>query len=177
MVKNKNNMQKNKNSLPRFIHLRVHSAYSLLEGALKIPQIIQQAISDHAPAVAITDTNNLFGALEFSQHCLSYGVQPIIGCQLNVDFCDKNDHSRLVKGRNPSDFCSIVLLAASKTGYAHLVRLVSRAYLDKCDTDPPHIKANWLTEHSEGIIALTGGKRGPINLSLAEEKKNMLLSA
>ncbi len=164
-------MQENKNSLPRFIHLRVHSAYSLLEGALKIPQIIQQAISDHAPAVAITDTNNLFGALEFSQYCLSHGVQPIIGCQLTVDFCDENDHSHLVKWRNPSDFCSIVLLAANETGYAHLVRLVSRAYLDKCDTDPPHIKANWLSAHSEGIIALTGGKGGPINLSLAEEKK------
>ncbi|WP_375652955.1 MULTISPECIES: DNA polymerase III subunit alpha [unclassified Bartonella] len=164
-------MQENKNSLPRFIHLRVHSAYSLLEGALKIPQIIQQTISDHAPAVAITDTNNLFGALEFSQHCLSHGVQPIIGCQLTVDFCDENDHSRLAKWRNPSDFCSIVLLAASETGYAHLVRLVSRAYLDKCDTDPPYIKAHWLSAHSEGIIVLTGGKGGPINLSLAEEKK------
>ncbi len=171
MVKNKNKMQENKNSLPRFIHLRVHSAYSLLEGALKIPQIIQQTISDHAPAVAITDTNNLFGALEFSQHCLSHGVQPIIGCQLTVDFCDENDHSRLAKWRNPSDFCSIVLLAASETGYAHLVRLVSRAYLDKCDTDPPYIKAHWLSAHSEGIIVLTGGKGGPINLSLAEEKK------
>ncbi|WP_375648132.1 DNA polymerase III subunit alpha [Bartonella sp. MU70NMGDW] len=171
MVKNKNKTQENKNSLPRFIHLRVHSAYSLLEGALKIPQIIQQAISDHAPAVAITDTNNLFGALEFSQHCLSHGVQPIIGCQLSVDFCDENDHSGLAKWRNSANFCSIVLLAASETGYAHLVRLVSRAYLDKCDTDPPHIKANWLSAHSEGIIALTGGKGGPINLSLAEEKK------
>nr|WP_244979382.1 DNA polymerase III subunit alpha [Bartonella queenslandensis] len=164
-------MQEYKNSLPRFIHLRVHSAYSLLEGALKIPQIIQQAISDRAPAVAITDTNNLFGALEFSQYCLSHGVQPIIGCQLTVDFCDENDHSRLVKGRNASDFCSIVLFAASETGYAHLVRLVSRAYLDKCDTDPPHIKVDWLSEHSEGIIALTGGKGGPINRSLSEEKK------
>ncbi len=171
MVKNKNKMQENKNSLPRFIHLRVHSAYSLLEGALKIPQIIQQAISDYAPAVAITDTNNLFGALEFSQHCLAHGVQPIIGCQLTVDFCDENDHSRLAKWRNPSDFCSIVLLAASEIGYAHLVRLVSRAYLDKRDTDLPHIKANWLSAHSEGIIVLTGGKGGPINLSLAEEKK------
>ncbi|WP_212112344.1 DNA polymerase III subunit alpha [Bartonella queenslandensis] len=171
MVKDKNKMQEYKNSLPRFIHLRVHSAYSLLEGALKIPQIIQQAISDRAPAVAITDTNNLFGALEFSQYCLSHGVQPIIGCQLTVDFCDENDHSRLVKGRNASDFCSIVLFAASETGYAHLVRLVSRAYLDKCDTDPPHIKVDWLSEHSEGIIALTGGKGGPINRSLSEEKK------
>ncbi|WP_074381658.1 DNA polymerase III subunit alpha [Bartonella doshiae] len=171
MSEDKNKMQDDKNTLPRFIHLRVHSAYSLLEGALKIPQIIQHAISDHTPAVAITDTNNLFGALEFSQSCFSHGIQPIIGCQLAIDFNDESDNSRLVKGRCASDFCSLVLLAASESGYAHLVRLVSRAYLDKRDTDSPHIKAEWLLSHSEGIIALTGGNKGPINLLLAEDKK------
>lgn len=171
MAENKSKIQDDKNSFPRFIHLRVHSAYSLLEGALKIPQIIQHAISDHTPAVAVTDTNNLFGALEFSQSCFSQGIQPIIGCQLAVDFCDENSYPRFVKGRHPSDFCSLVLLAASEVGYAHLVRLVSRAYLDKCDIDPPHIKADWLLAHSEGIIALTGGKGGPINLPLEEDRK------
>ncbi|WP_455465502.1 DNA polymerase III subunit alpha [Bartonella sp. B39] len=171
MAEDKSKIRGKKKSLPNFIHLRVHSAYSLLEGALKIPQIIQHAISDHTPAVAITDTNNLFGALEFSQHCFSHGIQPIIGCQLTVDFCDKNDNLRFAKWRYPSDFCSLVLLAASEIGYAHLVRLVSRAYLDKRDTDPPHVKVSWLLSHSEGIIALTGGKGGPINFSLAEGRK------
>lgn len=171
MAEDKSKIRDKKKSLPRFIHLRVHSAYSLLEGALKIPQIIQQAISDHTPAVAITDTNNLFGALEFSQYCFLHGIQPIIGCQLTVDFGDGNDNLPFVKGRSSSDFCSLVLLAASESGYAQLVRLVSRAYLDKCDTDPPHIKVDWLLSHSEGIIALTGGKGGPINFSLAEGRK------
>ncbi|KEC68396.1 DNA polymerase III, alpha subunit [Bartonella quintana JK 39] len=171
MSEDRSKIRDDKNSPPRFIHLRVHSAYSLLEGALKIPQIIQHAISDAMPAVAITDTNNLFGALEFSQHCFSHGIQPIIGCQLTIDFGDGNDNPRFVKWRHPFDFCSIVLLAASKIGYAHLVRLVSRAYLDKCDTDPPHIKADWLLSQSEGIIALTGGRGGPINFCLAEDKK------
>ncbi|WP_455482597.1 DNA polymerase III subunit alpha [Bartonella sp. B35(2025)] len=171
--KNKSKIRDDKNFLPRFIHLRVHSAYSLLEGALKIPQIIRHAISDHMPSIAITDTNNLFGALEFSQYCFSHGIQPIIGCQLAIDFGDESSNSRLIKLRHPSasDFCSIVLLAASEIGYAHLVHLVSRAYLDKNDTDPPHIKSDWLVSHSEGIIALTGGKGGPINLLLAEDKK------
>lgn len=171
LVKNKSKIRDEKKSLPRFIHLRVHSAYSLLEGALKIPQIIQHAISDHAPAVAITDTNNLFGALEFSQYCFSHGIQPIIGCQLTVDFADEDDNARFAQSRHSAHFCSVVLLAASEIGYAHLVRLVSRAYLDKCDTDPPHIKIDWLSSHSEGIIALTGGKGGPLNFSLAEGKK------
>ncbi|WP_208438889.1 PHP domain-containing protein, partial [Bartonella grahamii] len=149
----------------------VHSAYSLLEGALKIRQIIQHAISDHAPAIAITDTNNLFGALEFSQYCFTDGVQPIIGCQLAIDFEHENYDPRLIKPRNPSDFASIVLFAASEAGYAHLISLVSRAYLDKRDTDPPHIKADWLLSQNEGIIALTGGWNGPINLALVENKK------
>ncbi|WP_413154812.1 DNA polymerase III subunit alpha [Bartonella sp. cb54] len=171
MSEDKNKIQGDKNSLPRFIHLRVHSAYSLLEGALKIPQIIQHAISDHMPAVAITDTNNLFGALEFSQHCFSHGIQPIIGCQLTIDFGNKDNNSRIAKWRYPADFGSIVLFAAGEIGYAHLVHLVSRAYLDKSNTDPPHIKADWLSSHSEGIIALTGGRGGPINFLLAEDKK------
>ncbi|WP_375669587.1 PHP domain-containing protein, partial [Bartonella sp. MR168JLCBS] len=90
MSEDRSKIRDDTNSLPRFIHLRVHSAYSLLEGALKVPQIIQHAISDAMPAVAITDTNNLFGALEFSQHCFSHGIQPIIGCQLTIDFGDGN---------------------------------------------------------------------------------------
>ncbi|WP_336294603.1 DNA polymerase III subunit alpha [Bartonella sp. CB169] len=171
MAEDKSKIRYKKNSPLRFIHLRVHSSYSLLEGALKIPQIIEHTISDNTPAVAITDTNNLFGALEFSQYCFSHGIQPIIGCQLRVDFCDKNDGSHFSKWHHPPDFSSIVLLAASEIGYAHLVRLVSRGYLDKCDNDPPHIKIDWLLSHSEGIIALTGGTGGPINFSLAEGKK------
>ncbi|WP_455477622.1 DNA polymerase III subunit alpha [Bartonella sp. B41] len=172
MLEDKRKIQNIEHSLPDFIHLRIHSAYSLLEGALKIPQIIQYAISDHAPSIAITDTNNLFGALEFSQYCFSHGIQPIIGCQLAIDFCDENDNSRL-GGRwyRSSGLCSIVLLAASEIGYAHLVRLVSRAYLDKYDADPPHIKSDWLLSHNEGIIALTGGRGGSINLPLVEDRK------
>ncbi|WP_407966163.1 DNA polymerase III subunit alpha [Bartonella sp. C271] len=161
----------NKDSFPRFIHLRVHSAYSLLEGALKIKQIIQHAISDNMPAIAITDTNNLFGALEFSQSCFIDGIQPIIGCQLAIDFGDENCNSSLAKLRHSSDFSSIVLFAASEIGYANLVQLVSRAYLDKSDVDCPHIKADWLLTHHKGIIALTGGPSGPINLALAEDRK------
>ena len=71
-----------------FIHLRVHSAYSLLEGALPLGKIVGHAIKDNAPAIAVTDTNNLFGALEFAQKAAKEGVQPIIGCQADVAFGD-----------------------------------------------------------------------------------------
>ena len=71
-----------------FIHLRVHSAYSLLEGALPLSKVVGHAVKDSAPAIAVTDTNNLFGALEFAQKAVKEGVQPIIGCQLDFAFPD-----------------------------------------------------------------------------------------
>jgi DNA polymerase-3 subunit alpha len=71
-----------------FIHLRVHSAYSLLEGALQISKIVSHAVASESPAIAVTDTNNLFGALEFANKASKEGVQPIIGCQLDVCFED-----------------------------------------------------------------------------------------
>src|SRR5689334_16190062 len=73
-----------------FVHLRVHSAYSLLEGALPAKKIVGHAVKDAAPAIAITDTNNLFGALEFAQYAVKDGVQPLIGCQLDISFGDES---------------------------------------------------------------------------------------
>ena len=161
---------------PRFIHLRVHSAYSLLEGALKVKEVIKYALHDHAPAIAITDTNNLFGALEFTQYCFADGIQPIIGCQLAIDFEDVGYDPRITKWRYPSDFTSIVLLAATETGYKNLVHLVSRAYLDKSETDPANAKIDWVEELGEGIIALTGGPNGPINTALVDDKKERAIA-
>jgi len=155
---------------PGFIHLRVHSAYSLLEGALKTDRIIEHAVADHEPAVAMTDTGNLFGALEFSQKCFKAGIQPIIGCQLAIDFQDENHDPRMARQRTLSDFPSIVLLAATDSGYSSLVRLVSRAYLDKPDLEPPHIRAAWLDGLAEGIIALTGGPGGPVDQAFVADR-------
>lgn len=162
---------------PRFIHLRVHSAYSLLEGALKVKQMVEHAINDAMPALAITDTNNLFGALEFSQTCLKEGIQPIIGCQLAIDFQDGTDDVRSQRARFAVDFPSLVLLSASQQGYEHLVHLVSRAYLEKADLDAPHIKASWLQEAAEGIIALSGGPlNGPIDKTFKEDKPSRAMA-
>ena len=86
-----------------FIHLRVHSQYSLLEGALPLGKIIGHALKDEAPAIAIADTNNLFGALEFAQKAVKDGIQPVIGCQLSVDFADKSDDSGRNHNRKPEE--------------------------------------------------------------------------
>jgi len=160
---------------PRFIHLRVHSAFSLLEGALKIDKIVARAALDAQPAIAITDSGNMFGALEFSQKCLEKGVQPIMGCQLAIDFAD--GEKQVGRGQNVGGMAlelpQIVLLAATPTGYDNLVTLVSRSYLDNDSDGVPHIEADWLETLGTGIIALTGGSKGGIDRALARAKPDL----
>lgn len=150
---------------PRFVHLRVHSAYSLLEGALPLKKILAKASGDGQPAIAITDTNNLFVALEFSQKAMDEGIQPIIGCQMSIDMEDQGDEKRNGLAKLPS----LVLLAANDAGYERLVDLVSRAYLGGEGSQATHICMSWLEdEGAEGIIALTGFSSGPIDPLLKE---------
>ena len=121
-----------------FVHLHTHTSFSLREGALSIGKLIDFAKADKMPALAITDTNNLFGALEFSEKVSKAGVQPIIGCQLTVDF---DDGKRLgARADDPSaGRGSLVLLAQNADGYANLMRLASRAWLESDPGDLPHV--------------------------------------
>jgi DNA polymerase-3 subunit alpha len=154
----------------RFVHLKVHSAYSLLEGALPIGRLAKLAAANNFPAVGLTDTNNLFGALEFSDKLAEAGVQPIIGVTLTIDFEDRR-HDAAERGvaavRAPGDG-AIALLAMSEAGYANLMKLVSRAHLDVADVEGVHTTAAVLAEHAEGLIALTGGPDGPIDRGLRD---------
>src|SRR5271156_5891647 len=121
-----------------FIHLRVHSAYSLSEGAIKPDKIAALARELNMPAVAITDTSNLFGALEFTQYCTSAGVQPIIGCQLGL----------ARHGINlPPD--PIVLLAQPPAGFANLQKLSSISHLESAAAVKPQITLLNLADHAE----------------------------
>ncbi len=147
-----------------FVHLHVHSAYSLREGALTTETLAKLAQADAMPALAITDTNNLFGALEFSEKLAKSGVQPIIGAQTMVDFADAAPAFwRGVERDNAR--APIVLLAQNETGYGHLMRLVSALWLDPKDGDEAHLPFAAL-EESQGLIALTGGPAGPIDRAL-----------
>ncbi len=110
-----------------FVHLHVHTAFSLREGALALGKLIDLAVRDGQPALAVTDTNNLFSALEFSEKAAKAGVQPIAGVQLCVDFGDAETTS--VTGRDER-FGNLVLLAKSEGGYRNLMRLASLAYLE-----------------------------------------------
>ncbi|MBO3759846.1 DNA polymerase III subunit alpha [Ciceribacter sp. L1K22] len=145
---------------PGFVHLRVHSAYSLLEGALPLKKILSKAVGDEQPAIAVTDTNNLFVALEFSQKAKDEGLQPIIGCQLSIDMEDVEDDKRNGMSRLPG----LVLLSATAEGYERLVDIVSRAYLAGEGGHAVHMKLSWLDEFgTDGLIALTGAASGPID--------------
>ena len=152
--------------MPGFVHLHVHSSYSLLEGALTIARLAELARSDRQPALALTDTDNLFGALEFSDKLASAGIQPIIGCALALDFADQEAAPRNGSGpslRRPR----IVLLAAREGGYRSLLRLNSRAFLESAPGEQPHLKLNWLEGETEELIALSGGPSGPLDAALA----------
>jgi DNA polymerase-3 subunit alpha len=150
-----------------FVHLHVHSAYSLLKGSIKIAKLGELAKADRQPALALTDTDNMFGALEFSDKMAGYGIQPIVGCELAIDFGDTDPNARNAAAiATPS---RIVLLAAREQGYRHLMRLNSRAFLETPTHQAPHIKFDWLNEGVDGLIALTGGPDGPISLALQHD--------
>src|SRR5246500_3087660 len=146
-----------------FVHLHVHSAYSLLKGSIKIQKLGELAKADRQPALALTDTDNMFGALEFSDKMAGYGIQPIVGCELAVDFGDQDPNARNALAAAPS---RIVLLAAPERGYRSLMRLNSRAFLETPVHQAPHVKFEWLQGDAEDLIALTGGPDGPISLAL-----------
>src|SRR5258707_13406137 len=145
-----------------FVHLHVHSSYSLLEGALTIARLAELAKADRQPALALTDTDNLFGALEFSEKMAGIGIQPIVGAALAVDFGDTEQNPR--NGQPPAR-PRIVLLAANEDGIRNLMRLSSRAFLETPSTEAPHLKLGWLD--GTGLIALTGGPNGPLDLAVA----------
>lgn len=156
---------------PGFVHLHVHSAFSLLEGALPIGKLAALAKADRQPALALTDTDNLFGALEFSEKIAGYGIQPIVGISLAVDFADQEATGR--GGPHARTLPRLVLLAAREEGYRNLMRLNSRAFLETPSNEAPHIALAWLDGHCDGLIALTGGPDGPLDRAIVSGQASL----
>src|SRR5437667_1384613 len=152
--------------LADFVHLRVHSAYSLSAGAIKIKDLVQLCRSEAMPAVAITDTGNLFGALEFATACAEAGIQPIIGCEIAL--ASERERGARSQGANGAEPDRIVLLVQSEAGYRNLMALVSRAYLDGEAGAEPAVALADLAAANEGLICLAGGAAGPVGRLLAE---------
>src|SRR3990167_563461 len=140
-----------------FVHLRVRSAYSPLEGAIKADVVGRMAADAGMPAVAVTDRANLFGALEFSVTAKEAGVQPLIGCALPVTGVGEGQTHRWA--RTPT----IVLIAQNETGYLNLSALSSAAYLDGDGVAEPCVPWTKVVEHADGLILLSGGTDGPVD--------------
>ena len=156
---------KNAASKQPFVHLRVHSAYSLLEGAIKIPDLVDLCKKNKMPAVAISDTANLFGSLEFSMYSASNGIQPIIGCVLNMEI-----------GRDKFDrveSAELLAIAKDQAGYKNLLKIVSESFRASRDSHHPTMPFSLLYENAAGLIILTGGIGGVLSKPLLREQKSL----
>ena len=134
---------------PPFIHLRARSAYSLLQSAVQVKSLAKLAAKHEMPALGLTDANNMFGALEFSEAAAELGIQPIIGVTLDV----RGEHG--LAG-------TLALIAQNDAGYSNLMKLSSAAYLEAESHDDPNVPLARVLQHAEGLIALTGGGDGAL---------------
>src|SRR5690606_18376011 len=137
-----------------FVHLHLHSEYSLVDSVVRLEPLVQAAAAAGMPAIALTDQSNLFAAVKFQRAALAAGIQPIIGVDLLVESDDPETPNRLV------------LLAQDKTGYLNLSELVSRSYTEGQHRGEPRIQRGWLAGHSDGLIALSGGRHGDVGRAL-----------
>ncbi|MBM3488861.1 MAG: DNA polymerase III subunit alpha [Alphaproteobacteria bacterium] len=149
-----------------FVHLRTHTAYSLSEGALPIKELVGLCLSEAMPAVGIADTGNLFGALEASEALTAVGVQPLIGCLLALR---RKDEGR--RNGRPQPPERVLLLAQDNAGYANLVRLSSKAFLDSDPGGPAEVTLDDLATHAGGLLLLTGAAEGPLGRLLLDGQR------
>lgn len=142
-----------------FIHLRVRSPYSLLRGAMRIPRLLERCNEHKMPAVAITDYDNLFGALEFSGAAMKAGIQPIIGTTLSIKPLHETRHQQEAADE-------LLLIAKDEAGYANLLKLSSLSYTAPEDGEGPLLTYETLCQYAQGIICLSSGIYGGIGKAL-----------
>ena len=144
---------------PPFVHLHLHTHYSLLDATIGIPDLARQVASMGMPAVAVTDHGNIFGAFQFHRAALEAGIRPVIGCEVYVAPGDHRDRDPVPGRRKPYDH--LVLLAENDRGYGNLRRLVSEAYLEGF-YHKPRISKKILAEHADGLIGLSACLSGEV---------------
>ena len=158
-------------SEPKFVHLRVHTAYSLSEGAMLVPKLMHKLHDQGVAAIAVTDTANMFGGKAFSKYASDEGIKPILGCQFYLRNPDADDVLKS-KGR-VIDPDKIVLLVQNEVGYQNIMHLMKISYLDNPQpTEKPQLKISDLEKYPEGLIALTGGVEGQIGRLLLENRSD-----
>ena len=157
-----------------FVHLSVHTAFSLAEGAIQIEDLVSRCAEENMPAVGIADTGNLFGALEFAVTASEAGIQPIIGVQLNVrrkSISGEKLHQRTQIVNSASNTVDrLILIAKNEQGYLNLLDLVSKSFLDSDDSELSQISFEDLEKRNEGLIVLTGWFSGEVGKLILDDR-------
>nr|CCB84905.1 DNA polymerase III subunit alpha [Candidatus Steffania adelgidicola str. Klausen-Leopoldsdorf] len=148
---------------PRFIHLHIHSDYSMIDGLTKVDALVKKAASLHMPALAITDFSNLCGLIKFYNTAHKAGIKPIIGVDCFM-------HSDMLG----NELADLSILAANNVGYQHLILLISNAYKRGYSAAGPVIDRNWLMKHNEGLILLSGARKGDVGKYLIRGKMSQV---
>jgi DNA polymerase-3 subunit alpha len=138
-----------------FVHLHLHTEYSMVDGTVRIKSLIEKAVELKMPAVAITDQHNLFALVKFYQAAEAAGIKPIIGTDVLIRSPQDPDH-----------ITRLVLLCQNRAGYLNLCKLLSRAYLEGQHHGVPYVRTDWVAEYAEGLIALSAGREGDIGQAI-----------
>ncbi len=144
-----------------FVHLHLHSEYSLVNGMIRLPKLIEQTLQNQMPAVGITDMGNLYGAVKFFNKCMANGIKPIIGAEVYIENPEKVTQPTI-----------LVLLVQDEKGYVNLSELISRGFREGQQTGKPIIQKSWLQGKTEGLICLSGGLRGELGASLMANRES-----
>ncbi len=145
-----------------FVHLRLHTEYSLEDGTLRVGELLQRAVELQMPAIAVTDWHNLFALVKFYKAAIARGIKPIVGADIRIQDADRQDQ-----------FSVATLLVQDRAGYLNLCRLLSRSFLEgRHRGGQPRVQPNWLQGQSEGLIALIG-RESSVGRALTDERPNL----
>ncbi|HXZ81883.1 MAG TPA: DNA polymerase III subunit alpha [Terriglobales bacterium] len=153
--------------MSQFVHLHVHTDYSMLDGACEVEQLVQRVKELGMPAVAMTDHGNIFGAVNFFNAAKAEGIKPILGCELYI--CKKEDHCTRRTPPEGDTYNHLVVLAADEDGYRNLVKITSEASLNGFYYKP-RVSKRFLAEHTKGLIGLSACLKGEVAEGLLEGK-------
>ena len=141
-----------------FVHLRLHTEFSVVDGTNRIEQVIRAAAADGQPALAITDLNNLFGAIKFYKEARTQGVKPLLGAEVWVEGV----------GADPSVTQRLILLAQNHTGYLNLCELLAQGWTSNVVREQSVLKWSWIERHHEGLMLLSGAQAGSLGQALLQ---------
>ena len=150
-----------------FVHLHVHTEYSMVDSTVRIPGLVERCAKEQMPAVALTDQNNLFGLVKFYRQAIAAGVKPVIGLDLRIENDDDPDHP-----------FTLLLLVQNNDGYRNLSELVTRSYIEGQVRGEPRARREWLTkDRCQGLLALSGGREGDIGRAIVSGNDELMIES